>query len=251
MFDENIIYEKGEIDLMQLIDEFMLKATFDISEFFTSAVIEFDSDFDEEITFNADNTINSDQSKEKQPDRIAFNQNFFSSSSFTLSASSALENSENFNLFLTSDENFDIDALDAFEENPQPSSASGTREFVFSITASRDISSHFDESNIIFEGMKRTKIKKQAYFAVFDRIEIGDDQTFAFHGFFNAHFGANDYYQEKFPQQNFQKISSTKPHRDNLSFKFQHYGDLRKHPHIDDFKRAMRIELNALKSKNT
>ena len=251
MFDENTTYEKGEIDLMQLVDKLMLKSTFDIFEFSISAVIELDSDFDEEITLNADNIINSDQSKEKQLDRVAFNQNFLSSSSSIFSASSALENSENFNPFLTSDENSDTDALDALEKNPQSSSASGTRKFVPSITASRDISSRFDESNIISERVKRTRIRKQAYLAVFDRIEVGDDQAFAFHGFFNAHLGASDYYQKKSSQQNPQEISSIKPHRNDLPFEFQHYGDFRKHLHIDDFKRAMRIELNALKSKST
>ena len=99
--------------------------------------------------------------------------------------------------------------------------------------------------------MKRTRIRKQAYLAALDRTEVGGDQAFAFHGSFSAHLGASDYYQEKSPQQNPQEISSTKPHRDDLPPEPQHYGDLRKHPHIDGFKRAMRIELDALKSKGT
>ena len=81
MFDENCIYDKGEIDLMQLINELMLKATFEILDFHISSHIKkLESDFDEEITISksTDQTINIvTQSKHKQADQISFNQNFF------------------------------------------------------------------------------------------------------------------------------------------------------------------------------
>ena len=94
--------------------------------------------------------------------------------------------------------------------------------------------------------MKRIKIKKQTYFAVFDRIESDDDE--AFHDAFNAHITANDYYKKNsLLQFNF----IIKIQKNHLSLEFQHYDEFRKHFHADEFKQIMRIELKALKSKNT
>ena len=67
MFNENIIYEKNDVDLMQLVDELMLKImikTFEISKFFISAIIKFDFNFDKKIIINNINIVeNFDQSK--------------------------------------------------------------------------------------------------------------------------------------------------------------------------------------------
>ena len=93
--------------------------------------------------------------------------------------------------------------------------------------------------------MKRIRIRKQTYFVVFDRIESDDDETF--HDAFSAHIAAENYYKKNsFLQLNF----TTKIHKNHLSFEFQHYDELRKHFHADEFKQIMRVELKALQSKN-
>ena len=83
MFDENFSYDKNEIDLIQLINKFMLKTAFEIFDFTSTSRIEkFESDFDEKFIINQsiDQSINTSiQSKNKQIDQISFNQNFFSS----------------------------------------------------------------------------------------------------------------------------------------------------------------------------
>ena len=90
--------------------------------------------------------------------------------------------------------------------------------------------------------MKRIKIKKQIYFAVFDRIESDGDETF--HDAFSAYITADNYYKKNsFLQLNF----IIKIHKNHLSLEFQHYDELRKHLHADKFKQIMRIELKALK----
>ena len=69
-----LLTKKNDVDLMQLINELMLKTTietFEISKFFISIVIEFDFDFDEEIIINSNNIVeNSDQSKRKKNNLI-------------------------------------------------------------------------------------------------------------------------------------------------------------------------------------
>lgn len=244
MFDENSIYDKSDVDLMQLINEPMIEG-FKIPEFPKTAVRELDSDSDEKIIINATQSADqiTDQSKSKEIDRIAFNQTFLSLSSPT---SSARENSENSSPFLTSDENSKFsDSGKAPEEIAPPPESLKRRRFVFSVRALRDISSRFDETNIISEEMKRIRMRKQAYLAALDRIKVRGDE--AFHDSFSAHFGAREYHQEISPQQN----HSTKIYRDDLPPEPQHYDDFRKYSHVDDFKRAMSTELKALKSKGT
>ena len=246
MFDENFSYDKNEIDLMQLINEFMLKTAFEIFDFIIiSRIEELESDFDEKFIINQsiDQSINtSTQSKDKQIDQISFNQNFFSSSSFTFDS----KNSENFSFFLISDENSKF--FDAFKAIALEilSSSKKLSRFVSIDSAFRDIFFKIDESNIVFEKVKRIKVKKQTYFAVFDRIESDGDETF--HDAFSAHIAADDYYKKNsFLQFNF----IIKIHRDHLSFEFQHYDEFKKHLHVDEFKQIMRVELKTLKSKST
>ena len=53
MFDKNFSYDKNEIDLMQLINEFMLKTTFEIFDFINiSRIKKLESDFDEKFIIN-------------------------------------------------------------------------------------------------------------------------------------------------------------------------------------------------------
>ena len=53
MFDENFSYDKNKIDLMQLINEFMLKTAFEIFDFINILRIEkLESDFDEKFIIN-------------------------------------------------------------------------------------------------------------------------------------------------------------------------------------------------------
>ena len=53
IFDENFSYDKNEIDLMQLINEFMLKTTFEILDFINILCIKkFESNFDEKFIIN-------------------------------------------------------------------------------------------------------------------------------------------------------------------------------------------------------
>ena len=244
MFDKNSTYDKNEIDLMQLINELMLKTTFEIPNFHISNYIEkLESNFDEKITINksTDQSINTTiQSKGKQADQILFNQNFFLSSNSTPDS----ENSGSFNPFLISNKNSEFsDALKAIAfEITQPSAASRRRRIFSSAPTIRNISFKVDDSNIVSEKMKRIRIKKQAYFVVLDRIESDDNE--AFHDAFSAHINANNYYKKNsFLQLN----SNIKIHRNHLSFEFQHYGDFRKHLHADEFKQVMRTELKALK----
>ena len=245
MFDENSIYDKNEIDLMQLINELMLKTTFEIPNFHISNYIEkLESNFDEKITINksTDQSINTTiQSKGKQADQISFNQNFFPSSNSTPNS----ENSENSSSFLISDENSEFS--DASEANASKILSSKKLSRFASIGSTfRNISFKFDESNIVSEKMKRIKIRKQAYFVVLDRIESDDNETF--HDAFSAHIDADDYYKKN---SLLQLNSNIKIHRNHLSSESQHYDDFRKHFHADEFKQAMRIELKTLKSKNT
>ena len=246
MFDENFSYDKNKIDLMQLINELMLKTAFEIFDFISISRIEkLESDFDKKFIINQsiDQSINtSTQSKNKQIDQISFNQNFFSSSSSTFDS----ENSENFNFFLISDKNSKF--FDAFEATASEISSSSKKlsRFVSIDSTFRNIFFKIDESNIVSEKMKRIKIKKQTYFAVFDRIESDDDETF--HDAFSAHITADDYYKKNsLLQFNF----IIKIHKNYLSLEFQHYDELRKHLHADEFKQIMRVELKVLKSKNT
>ena len=247
MFDENFSYDKNEIDLMQLINEFMLKTTFEIFDFISiSRIKKLESNFDEKFIINQsiDQSINTNiQSKNKQIDQISFNQNFFSSSNFTFDS----KNFENFNFFLISNENSKFsNAFETIAFKIFSSSSKKLSRFVFIDSAFRNIFFKIDESNIVSEKMKRIRIKKQTYFAVFDRIESDDDETF--HDAFNAHITAENYYKKNlFLQFNF----IIKIHKNHLSFKFQHYDEFRKHLHADKFKQIMRIELKALKSKNT
>ena len=223
MFDENSSYDKNEIDLMQLINEFMLKTAFEIFDFISiSRIKKFESDFDEKFIINQsiDQSINTSiQSKNKQIDQISFNQNFFSSSNFTFDS----KNFENFNFFLISNENskfsnaFKTIAFEIFS-----SSSKKLSRFVFIDSTFRNIFFKIDESNIISEKMKRIRIKKQTYFAVFDRIKSDDDE--AFHDVFNAHITAENYYKNNsFLQFNF----IIKIHKNHLSFEFQHYDEFK------------------------
>ena len=247
MFDENFSYDKNEIDLMQLISEFMLKTTFEIFDFISISRIEkLESDFDEKFIINQsiNQSINTDtQSKNKQIDQISFNQNFFSSSNSTFDS----KNSESFNFFLISDENSKFsNAFEAIAFEISSSSSKKLSRFAFIDSAFRDIFFKIDELNIVFEKMKRIKIRKQTYFVVFDRIKSDDDETF--HDAFNAHIAADNYYKKNLLLQfNF----TIKIHKNYLSLEFQHYDELRKHLHADEFKQIMRVELKALKSKNT
>lgn len=134
------------------------------------------------------------------------------------------------------------------------------RKFHSSAPASRDITSKLDESNIIPEGVKRSRqsTRKQAYAAALDDVANGGFEVF--HGAFSAHIGASDYNlsenSETYKKQQTSHIFhtnqfGTKLHRDSLPPEPQHFGALRNHPHADGFKRAMDIEIAALKSKGT
>ena len=72
MFDKNFSYDKNEVDLMQLINEFMLKTTFEIFDFISiSRIKKLESNFDEKFTINQsiNQSINTNiQSKNKQID---------------------------------------------------------------------------------------------------------------------------------------------------------------------------------------
>ena len=247
IFDENFSYDKNKIDLMQLINEFMLKTTFEIFDFISiSRIKKLESNFDEKFIINQsiDQSINTNiQSKNKQIDQISFNQNFFSSSNFTFDS----KNSENFNFFLTSDENSKFsNTFEATAFKILSSSSKKLSRFVFIDSAFRNIFFKINESNIVSEKMKRIKIKKQTYFAVFDRIKSDDNETF--HDAFSAHIAAENYYKKNsFLQFNF----IIKIHKNYLSLKFQHYDELKKHLHADEFKQIMRVELKTLQSKNT
>ena len=242
IFDKNFSYDKNEIDLMQLINEFMLKTTFEIFDFINiSRIKKFESNFDEKFIINQsiDQSINTNiQSKNKQIDQISFNQNFFSSSNFTFDS----KNSENFNFFFISNENskfsntFETITFEIFSSLSKKLS-----RFVFIDLTFRNIFFKIDESNIVFEKMKRIKIKKQTYFVVFDCIESDNDETF--HDVFNAHITAENYYKKNsLLQFNF----IIKIHKNHLSFKFQHYDEFKKHFHVDEFKQIMRVELKIL-----
>ena len=246
MFDENFSYDKNEIDLMQLINELMLKTAFEIFDFISISRIEkLESDFDKKFIINQsiNQSINtSTQSKNKQIDQISFNQNFFSSSNFTFDS----KNSENSNFFLISDKNSKFsNAFEATAFEISSSSLKKLSRFAFIDSTFRNIFFKIDESNIVSEKMKRIKIKKQTYFAVLDRIEFDGDETF--HDAFSAHIAAENYYKKNsLLQLNF----IIKIYKNHLSFESQHYDELRKHLHADEFKQIMRVELKTLQSKN-
>ena len=99
--------------------------------------------------------------------------------------------------------------------------------------------------------MKRQRqFKKQTYAAALNNARDGKNETF--HATFEAHLNANQYYVQKNPQNN-QKTSSSniKFHKNILFSEFQHFGVLKNHSHADEFKRAMKTEITALKSKST
>ena len=265
LFDEESRYERGEVDIFQLISEPMIETAFDVSMLPTSAVVEeLDSDEDESVSEKPQNrpieSIEpSDQHKGKGKEVEAIAETYLSSPSQT----PIDENSdENFGSSRTGhilgperEENPVSPVIPETSKNPPSSSSGGARRrlapFAPSASAPRDISARVDESNIISEGVKRKKVRKEAYMAALERVGDGGDE--AFHEAFSAHLNSNQYYHqaEKNSPPQHKTSEAIKFHRDSLPDEPRHYRDLKNHPHAAGFRKAMEVEINALKAKNT
>ena len=264
MFDENSGYQKSDVDLVQLINEPMIETSFDISNLPNSARLEeISSDEEEELIqqrFIQSKASSASKGKEKASDTNNHqNVQNLPSSSPTPAATDIPEQSENSSPFLTPTENSDVDFPDILAPAPPPSvqpPPAPKRKFYPSAPASKDITSKLDESNIIPEGVKRTRQpRKQAYAVALDHVDNGNNE--AFHTAFSAHISTNEYSvsdSQKTPQNDQNRSTSstsTKLHRDSLPTEPRHFGGLRNHPHADGFRRAMETEIAALISKGT
>lgn len=240
MFDEKSFYDKGEVDLMQLITEPMIEVEpfFEVSDLpppISKVVEELSSDSDEEEELLHSSIETSDQSKGKQKASEPSDR-YLPSSSLTPSASKISDDSSP---ILTPEESSENSELPRAPPPPK-SSEKKLPKFAPSAPAPRNISSNVDDSNVLSEGTKRTRQpRKQAYAVALDTAGNGGNETF--HGAFSAHINANQYYVHGDQH----KSSSTRLHRDSLPPEPKHFGELKKHPHADGFKRALEVELAA------
>ena len=120
---------------------------------------------------------------------------------------------------------------------------------------SGEISANFDTSNIITEGVKRNRVRKQAYAAELDAVSM--NMISAFHSSFSALSGAASYYEglpeliENRKSTSSQTSPSTRLHRDNMPPEPDGYRAMLKHPHAPGFLKAISIEIEKLKSMGT
>ena len=247
MFDKNSGYERRKVDLMQLINEPMLKISFDVSVIPTSTAIdELSSDEESIIPRLHRPSPSTDQSNENE--KASDNSD---NQAYPLpSPTPGLESNDSRIFILT--------PTGSSENSRAPSPKTDDtrlKKFAPTASASKDISSKINEANVIPEGVKRVRqpsSRKQAYSVALHQAEI--DGKEAYYAAFSVHIAANQYYLTDSDNHHISEkksSSSTRLHRDSLPPEPQHYGDLRGHPHADGFKQAMRTELDALKSKST
>ena len=243
MFHEKKFYKSDEIDLLQLIKKPMTEIiTYDVFMLFMILPIQkLDNDEKNEFLINFNSlkfieSINQEKSLKKSLVSIFFISD--SISIFTFDQNVFVSKTSKNEIII---ESFDQSTPDSFERR------------VKDALTSHDIASKIDESNILFQRIKRSKRKKQHYDDQLNRIasKIID----AFHLFFEAHFSFIQYYQVKSNQikiiESSLTISFEKLHRDNMFFEFRYFQHLKTHPHAKKFEKIMKIELIALNSKKT
>ena len=114
---------------------------------------------------------------------------------------------------------------------------------------SNEVSASLDTGNILAEGVgRRRKPRKQAYSAI-----LTSTQTIsAFHATYSTFSGANQYYNQQPKNTHTPKTTAIiRLHRDIMPPEPDGYKQLRNHPHAEEFKQAISVEINALQSMKT
>ena len=149
MFDENSGYVRDEVDLMQLIEEPMLKR-FDVSNIPSSTVID-DISPDDEITIPSVHQPDNPSNQSKDKGKASNDQEYLPSPNITPASDSGVSTP-----ILTPGESSE-NSESARAPPPPKSGGIKLKKFAPSAPAPRDISAKVDESNVIPEGVKRAR----------------------------------------------------------------------------------------------
>ena len=119
-------------------------------------------------------------------------------------------------------------------------------------TASRDIRSAIEETNIIPQGVSRIKrVRKEAHAVALKQAKSGEIS--AYHIAFSCFIAARNYYSKESTTKNStndSKSTSIKNHRDDIPPEPANYNQMLKHFHSLGFKQVIQVEINQLKSMN-
>ena len=270
MFDDQISYNAENIDLMQLIQKFMLETVYEELNMKTIIqIIDLASNFDENVDINVifDDfeffVVRSfDKSFDQLFDRI---KDFFSILSFSemISFSTFFSFSSISISFKSINQIFNFDSINQTSSAPKSAKKKTLR----------NINANFDEKNILSEKMKKQKIqaiRKQIYFTTL--IKANDEDINAFHTIFSIYriaiFSIHEFDQKHsfifFNDINVLTINfihfniffiifdliNKRLHRNILFFEFKNYNQMLKHFLSFNFRTVMIIEIETFKNKN-
>ena len=277
LFDENSSYDPSEPDLLQLIEEPMLEATFDIPPLNSDTLItEIESD-DEEFLDTHDyqsqqqqvvsNLEQEQHTVTKHVDEsdadVASNRQLptpiqtATPELISLAHSGPTEDNSS-----SGGESTPIyDTIEVLMPAPAISEHSESDNDLETPTQSpapapKDISSRLDAQNILPEGVKRSSTRRQAYSAALQTAAIQGNTT-TFHTAFSSMLQSKKYYETELKSiiatnnAMLTTQASTRLHRDNLPPEPQNYKEMLRHPHAEGFKQALSIEVETLQAKGT
>ena len=221
MFDDRIIYDAHDIDLLQAVKELMLKTVYEAQNLNSiTQITEIESD-EKKFEHNSKHTLMKiDQSKIKKVESLS-----------TLSSSE-----------MTPTSTVPHTPISFRSVSEAPASAPAPSP---PINKASKNSADFDSANILPEGVSRhRKPRRQAYSTAL--VQASNEILKSYHAAFSANIMANSYLNQRKLTQ-----TSLRVHRNALSLESQHYRQLLNHPHAKEFKLAMRTEIDALKAKQT
>ena len=261
--DKGKSYDPTEPDLYQLVTEPMIETTFEIPQHFRDVISSIEADDDDvSITdWNASENVilpTTETANEALPKAS----NSINEGPMFDATNPVLPTPDN---TPTPDHDQPDQPMEPSSEGPggtaSPSSSkakgkSSKAKGKKTTKAKQDISADFDEGNIIPEGVTRNRKKK--YAAAIQAIEAieayAKDPTIlsSFHDAFSAFSAALKYYDSSFGRPAKPMLTApSKIHRDSLPPEPLNYRELAKHPYFEQFKMAMRVEIEALRSKGT
>ena len=236
IFDDDAIYDAHDIDLLQAVKEPMLETVHEAHHLDPITQIT-EIEYDEEVNIESiqhPKEIQGNQAAGKEAE--GFLQGFLPTPSSTPASTPTPTSTV----------------------PPTPSSSRSASEAPINRAPTNEASRNgadFDAANILPEGVRRNRTRRQAYANSLLKATNGEFQ--AFHASFAAYITANSYYALNSTSLPAHKaLTSTSPsshrlHRDTLPLEPQHYGQMLNHPHAEGFKQAMLTEVNALKGKHT